>query len=114
MLGQARKGHNENLKIRGQCSVVDFSFYIRLAYQVLFLLSQPHHTTSLNSNPEMVSLLYSNTSLFPVGFFAEDLFVALAGLKLTFWVRVVLNFLHLPPNYEHDKYVLSCSVNLMY
>lgn len=42
VLGQAQKCHNENLKIRRQHSVVDFSFYIRFAYQVLFLLSQPH------------------------------------------------------------------------
>lgn len=123
VLGQAQKCHNENWKIRGQHSVVDSSFYQgflgphsghQACISNTFPTANLTSTTPLNSNPQMVSLLYSNASLFLVGFLAEDLFVALAGFKLTFWVRVVLNFLHLPPNYEHGKYVLSCSVNLMY
>lgn len=61
------------------------------------------HLTSIiwsNFNPQMASHLYLNTSLFfgglpETGFF----FVTLAGLELTIWTRVVLNFLYLLPKY---------------
>lgn len=115
VLGQAQKCHNENWKIRRQHSVVDSSFYQGFlgphsghqACMPSTFPTFPTSTTPLNSKPQMVSLLYSDTSLFLVGRGS----LCSSG---TFWVRVVLNFLHLPPNYEHSKYVLSCSVNLMY